>query len=188
MSVRKSALSVGVTLTASLALLVGPAAPQAGAKPTTPPSTKASAAKTVKPASVNTNPPKKNKKKTKAQKLRAKANKAIHYAKSRLKRGQYVWGAEGPYRFDCSGFMLWTFRKIGIKLPHSSRVQSRKGVAVSRKNLKPGDLVFFYSPVSHVAMYIGHGKIIHARNTRDDLQISNLKRYGHFHSARRVIR
>ncbi|WP_298133402.1 C40 family peptidase [Micropruina sp.] len=182
MSVRKSALSVGVTVAASLALVVGPAAPQAGADTTTPPTTSASA---TKPTSVNPNPPKKQ---TKAQKLKAKANKAIKAAKTKLKKGQYVWGAAGPNKFDCSGFMLWTFRKIDIKLPHSSRAQSKKGVKVAKKNLKPGDLVFFYSPVSHVAMYIGDGKIIHARNTRDDLQISNLKKYGHYHSARRVIR
>ncbi len=183
MSVRKSALSVGVTLTASLALLVGPAAPHAGADPTTPPTKTASSAKsaTVKAKTKSPKP-------TKAQIRQNKVNRAISYAKSRLKKGQYVWGAEGPYRFDCSGFMLWTFRQINIKLPHSSRAQSRKGVAVSRKNLKPGDLVFFYSPIHHVGMYIGNGKVIHARNTRDDLQISSLKKYGHYNSARRVIR
>ena len=184
MSVRKSALSVGVTVTASLALLVGPAVPQAVADPTTPPAGESSKT-AAKPTSVNPNPPTKQ---TKAHKLRVKANKVIKAAKSKVRHGQYVWGASGPNRFDCSGFMLWSFRKINIKLPHSSRLQSKKGVKVSRKNLKRGDLVFFYSPVSHVAMYIGNGKIIHARNTRDDLQISNLKRYGHFHSARRVIR
>ncbi|MFT3970024.1 MAG: C40 family peptidase [Micropruina sp.] len=181
MSVRKSALSVGVTVTASLALLAGPSVPQADAAIPAP----VAMTSTAQPASVVTNPPTKQ---TKAQKLKAKANKAIKAAKSRLKRGQYVWGAAGPNKFDCSGFMLWTFRKINVKLPHSSRAQSKKGVKVSKKNLKPGDLVFFYTPVHHVGMYIGGGKVIHARNTRDDLQISSLKKYGHFHSARRVIR
>ncbi len=185
MPVRKSALSLAVTLTASLALLIGPAVPLAGAEETPPPSAETTTTTTVAPATVSTTPP--AKKQTKAQKLKAKANKVIKAAKSKVKKGQYKWGASGPNKFDCSGLMIWSFKKIGIKLPHSSRAMSKKGKKVAKKNLKPGDLVFFYSPVHHVALYIGGGKIVHARNTRDDLQISSLKKYGHYHSARRVI-
>lgn len=186
MPVRKSALSLAVSLTASLALLMGPAVPLAGAEETPPPSTETTTTTAVAPAAVSTTPPAKNKR-TKAQRLKAKANKVIKAAKSKVRKGQYAWGASGPNRFDCSGLMIWSFKKVGIKLPHSSRAMSKKGKKVARKNLKPGDLVFFYSPVHHVALYIGGGKIVHARNTRDDLQISSLKRYGHYHSARRVI-
>ncbi|MBP8920821.1 MAG: C40 family peptidase [Micropruina sp.] len=177
MSVRRSALSFLVTVAASLAMLVGPGVPHAAAD-------QAPASKKVATAKV----PATTSKLTKAQKLRAKANKVIKAAKSRVKKGQYKWGASGPNRFDCSGLMIYSFKKVGIKLPHSSRAQSKKGKKVARKNLKPGDLVFFYSPVSHVALYIGGGKIVHARNTRVDLQIGSLKKYGHYHSARRVIR
>ncbi len=188
MSVRKSA-SFAVTVTASLALLVGPAVPQAVADETPPSSETAAAtapATTTAPATVTTEPVKK--KQTKAQKLKAKANKVIKAAKSKVKKGQYQRGAAGPNKFDCSGLMIWAFKKIGIKLPHSSRAMSKKGKKIAKKNLKPGDLVFFYSPVHHVALYIGGGKIVHARNTRDDLDISSLKKYGHYNSARRVIR
>ncbi|MFT4216412.1 MAG: C40 family peptidase [Micropruina sp.] len=192
MSVRKSAFSIAATATVSLALLVGPGMPQARADeispsvgPTAPLAAVSTTATTVAPTGVSSDPVKKQ---TKAQKLKAKADAVIRAAKSKVAKGQYKWGAAGPNSFDCSGFVVWSFKKVGINLPHSSRAQATKGAKVARKNLKPGDLVFFYSPVSHVAIYIGNGKIVHARNTRDDLEISNLKKYGHYHSARRVIR
>ncbi|MFT3832641.1 MAG: C40 family peptidase [Micropruina sp.] len=188
MFVRKFAVSATLALSTALVLSAAPAALPATAEETPPPAAPVeSAAAVVTPTTTSTTtttPPKQ----TKAQKLQAKANAVIKAAKSRVAKGQYRWGASGPNNFDCSGLMIWSFRKVGIKLPHSSRAQSKKGVKVAKKNLKPGDLVFFYSPVSHVALYIGDGKIVHARNTRDDLEISNLKKYGHYHSARRVIR
>ncbi|OMQ13893.1 hypothetical protein A7K94_0220440, partial [Modestobacter sp. VKM Ac-2676] len=74
----------------------------------------------------------------------------------------YVWGAGGPSAFDCSGLTQYAYAAAGIRLPHSSRVQATMGTAVSRAELQPGDLVFFYTPVSHVGMYIGNGKMVHA--------------------------
>ena len=191
MLVRRFALSATLATTASLALLGGmlPAAAETAAPtPTATATAKPTAAPTAASSAAPSTEAPKPKKKTKAQKLKAKANKVIKAAKSKVKKGQYKRGAAGPNKFDCSGLMIWAFKKIGIKLPHSSRAMSKKGKKVAKKNLKPGDLVFFYNPVHHVALYIGGGKIVHARNTRDDLDISSLKKYGHYHSARRVIR
>ena len=189
MLVRKFALSAALATTASIAMfgsmLPASAEPTPTAAPS--PSATATATPTASPTSTPSGEAPKPPKKTKAQKLKAKAKKVIKAAKSRVKKGQYRRGASGPKYFDCSGLMIYAFKKIGVKLPHSSRAMSKKGKKVAKKNLKPGDLVFFYSPVHHVALYIGGGKIVHARNTRDDLQISSLKKYGHYHSARRVI-
>ncbi|MDR1236684.1 MAG: C40 family peptidase [Propionibacteriaceae bacterium] len=120
--------------------------------------------------------------------VNAKVLGAIKYAVSKVKRGQYVWGASGPNGFDCSGLMLAAYRSVGIRLPHSSKAQSRVGRAVSRSELKPGDLIFWYHPVHHVGMYIGGGKIVHARNTRSDLVIQTLNSYpAPYAGARRII-
>ena len=74
----------------------------------------------------------------------------------------YVWGADGPDSFDCSGLMMYAWGKAGVSLSHSSKAQASEGRRVSKSQLQPGDLVFYYSPISHVAMYIGNGRIVHA--------------------------
>jgi cell wall-associated NlpC family hydrolase len=74
----------------------------------------------------------------------------------------YVYGAAGPNSFDCSGLTSFAYRAAGIELPRTSRDQATVGTPVSRSALKPGDLVFFYSPISHVGLYIGGGKMVHA--------------------------
>lgn len=118
----------------------------------------------------------------------AKVIGAIKYATSKVRGGQYVWGAEGPNNFDCSGLMLAAYRSVGVHLPHSSRAQSRIGRPVSRSELKPGDLIFWYHPIHHVGMYIGNGKIVHARNVRSDLVIQTLASYpAPWAGARRVV-
>ena len=68
------------------------------------------------------------------------------------------------------------------------RQSTRGGKKISKKHLKPGDLVFYYSPVHHVALYIGNGKIVHARNPRADLDVTKLSKYPHFRWGKRVIR
>jgi peptidoglycan DL-endopeptidase CwlO len=119
----------------------------------------------------------------------ARIKKAITYALSKVSNSQYVWGADGPNSFDCSGLMLAAYRAAGISLPHSSRTQSGLGVAVAKSDLKPGDLIFFYHPVHHVGMYIGGGKFVHARNTRVDLVVQTLASYpAPWGGARRIIR
>jgi cell wall-associated NlpC family hydrolase len=96
----------------------------------------------------------------------------------------YVWAGAGPGSFDCSGLTAYAFRAAGISLPHSSRLQSQMGQAVSRDQLQPGDLVFFYSPVSHVGIYIGNGQMVHAPTSGDVVKVSGLM--SGFSGARRI--
>jgi cell wall-associated NlpC family hydrolase len=86
----------------------------------------------------------------------------------------YSYGAAGPDAFDCSGLTMYSWQAAGVALSHSSSVQSTQGTPVSLSSLMPGDLVFYYSPVSHVGMYIGGGRIVHAPHTGTTVQISSL--------------
>ena len=88
----------------------------------------------------------------------------------------YVWGADGPNSFDCSGFTMFVYRQVGVSLPHSSRAQINCGQRVSRGDLQPGDLVFFGSPIHHVGIYAGGGMYIHAPHTGDVVKISSMSR------------
>jgi cell wall-associated NlpC family hydrolase len=97
----------------------------------------------------------------------------------------YRWGASGPSAFDCSGLTSWAFKQAGISLPRTSRAQSAVGTPVSKANLQPGDLVFFYKPVSHVAIYIGNGKVVHASTSGQPVKTGNLSAMP-FNSARRI--
>ncbi|WP_329067271.1 C40 family peptidase [Amycolatopsis sp. NBC_01480] len=101
------------------------------------------------------------------------AQAAVDAALSRLGK-PYQTGATGPNAFDCSGLMLWAYAKAGVSLPRTSRAQSTFGTAIPRDQLQPGDLVFYYSPVSHVGMYLGDGKMVHAPDTGDVVKISPL--------------
>jgi cell wall-associated NlpC family hydrolase len=98
----------------------------------------------------------------------------------------YVYGAEGPSAFDCSGLTQYSWRKAGVYLPHSSRLQSTTGRFVSKSYLRAGDLVFFYSPVSHVAIYIGAGYIVHAPGSGDVVRMTKLAYMPSYAGARRV--
>ncbi|MDQ7992292.1 MAG: NlpC/P60 family protein [Propionicimonas sp.] len=123
-----------------------------------------------------------------AGEVSSRMKKVIAYAVSRVPNGQYVTGAAGPTNFDCSGLVLAAYRQIGISLPHSSRAMFGYGKSVARSDLKPGDLIFWYSPIHHVGMYIGNGKIVHARNPRNDLVIQSLSSYpAPYTGARRIV-
>jgi cell wall-associated NlpC family hydrolase len=98
----------------------------------------------------------------------------------------YVWGAAGPDAFDCSGLTQYAYAAAGVALPHSSSMQSQMGVPVSRSQLQPGDLVFFYSPVSHVGMYIGNGQMVHASTSGTPVQVVSLDSMPGYNSARRI--
>jgi cell wall-associated NlpC family hydrolase len=98
----------------------------------------------------------------------------------------YVWAAAGPDAFDCSGLMQYAFAAAGVSLPHSSSMQSQMGTPVSRSELQPGDLVFFYSPVSHVGMYIGNGQMVHAATSGQPVKVASVDSMGSFTGARRV--
>jgi len=97
----------------------------------------------------------------------------------------YRYGAAGPNAFDCSGLVNWAFKNSGKSLPRTSGAMSRVGTPVSKSALQPGDLVFFYKPVSHVGIYIGNGKIVHASNRKSPVKISDMSKMK-FNSARRV--
>jgi cell wall-associated NlpC family hydrolase len=86
----------------------------------------------------------------------------------------YVWAGSGPASFDCSGLTAYAYRAAGVDLPHSSRMQAQMGQAVSRDELRPGDLVFFYSPISHVGIYIGNGQMVHAPTSGDVVKVAPL--------------
>ncbi|MFB6725914.1 NlpC/P60 family protein [Kribbella sp. NPDC056345] len=86
----------------------------------------------------------------------------------------YVWGAEGPTSFDCSGLMLYAWGKAGVSLPHSSKAQANEGRRISKSQLMPGDLVFFYSPITHVGMYIGNGRMVHAPRPGKSVETSSI--------------
>jgi len=74
----------------------------------------------------------------------------------------YVYGASGPSAWDCSGLTMVAWGKAGVSLPHSAAMQYGYGRHVSPSELEPGDLVFYYSPISHVGIYIGHGLLVNA--------------------------
>ena len=92
-----------------------------------------------------------------------RAGAAVSYALAQV-GDAYVYGATGPSAFDCSGLTMAAWAQAGVGLPHSSGAQMGSGSPVSQSQLQPGDLVFYYSPVSHVGMYIGNGMIVHAAN------------------------
>jgi len=98
----------------------------------------------------------------------------------------YVWGGDGPDEFDCSGLTMYSYAAAGVSLPHSSRSQSTMGIPVSRDELQPGDLVFYYSPVSHVAIYVGDGQIIHASTYGVPVSLDPVDPWGAYNSARRI--
>jgi cell wall-associated NlpC family hydrolase len=98
----------------------------------------------------------------------------------------YVWAAGGPRAFDCSGLTQYAFAAAGISLPHSSRMQSQMGRSVARSELQPGDLVFFYSPVSHVGVYIGGNQMVHAPTSGDVVKVASIDVMGGYAGARRI--
>ncbi|MFF1921402.1 NlpC/P60 family protein [Streptomyces sp. NPDC058221] len=91
----------------------------------------------------------------------ARAAEAVAFAYGALGK-PYVWGATGPSSFDCSGLTQAAWRSAGVSLPRTTYTQINAGRRIGRSELAPGDLVFFYSGVSHVGLYIGNGRMIHA--------------------------
>ncbi len=96
---------------------------------------------------------------------------AVRYALAQV-GDAYVWGAAGPDAFDCSGLMMAAWGQAGVSLPHSSSAQHGYGTPVSSGDLRPGDLVFYYSPISHVGMYIGNGMVVHAANPGEGVRVA----------------
>jgi cell wall-associated NlpC family hydrolase len=102
-----------------------------------------------------------------------RAAAAVRYAMAQI-GDAYVFGAAGPSAWDCSGLTMMAWRAAGVSLPHSSSAQMGSGRRVSQSQLQPGDLVFYYSPVSHVGMYIGNGQIVNAENPSVGVKITGV--------------
>jgi cell wall-associated NlpC family hydrolase len=122
-------------------------------------------------------------KKKKKAKKKTRGEKALAFAKKQL-GDRYRYGAAGPSRWDCSGLTMKAWAKAGKKLPHSAKGQYHKGKKVKKSKLRKGDLVFFYGGPSHVGIYAGKGKVIHA--PRPGSKVSYIKmKYMPFKGARR---
>ncbi len=98
---------------------------------------------------------------------------AIKYALAQI-GDKYVFGAAGLVTWDCSGLTMRAFAAAGVSLPHSSRAQYAYGKAVAKKDLQPGDLVFFGKPISHVAIYLGPDRMLHAPRSGSRVKIANM--------------
>ena len=97
----------------------------------------------------------------------------VAYARAQVGK-PYCYGGSGPGCFDCSGLTLMAWRQAGVSLPHSSSAQYNVGRRISAGELQPGDLIFYYSPISHVSVYIGNGQRISATHTGDYVRVQSL--------------
>ncbi|GAA1768773.1 C40 family peptidase [Nocardioides hankookensis] len=102
-----------------------------------------------------------------------RAAAAVQYALAQVGKS-YVYGAAGPSAFDCSGLTMMAWAQAGVGLPHSSSAQYSTGPHIAESDLQPGDLVFYYSPISHVGMYIGNGMIVNAENPSSGVRVTSL--------------
>ncbi len=92
---------------------------------------------------------------------KSRSSLALKYALKQI-GDIYVWAAAGPTRWDCSGLTMRAYQEAGVALPHSSRLQIKYGKPIAFGSVKPGDLLFFGNPISHVSMYMGGGKMVQA--------------------------
>lgn len=113
-----------------------------------------------------------------------RAQQAVSYALAQVGKG-YVMGTTGPSTFDCSGLMYAAYKQVGISLPRTSQAQFSAGTSVSKGDLQPGDLVFYYGGITHVGMYIGNGQIVHAANPRSGVVTAGVNSMP-YQGARRV--
>lgn len=100
-----------------------------------------------------------------------RAGSALKFALKQI-GDRYVFGAAGLVTWDCSGLTMRAYQTAGVSLPHSSAAQSRMGKKVSLSALKPGDLLFFGRPVSHVGIYLGGGKMVHAPRSGSRVKVA----------------
>ena len=114
----------------------------------------------------------------------SRAQSALNFALAQLGK-PYIWGGTGPTGYDCSGLMMASWGKAGVSLPRTAAAQYAAGTPVSTSDLQPGDLVFFYPGITHVGMYIGDGKFIHASSPRTGIKVSVLAQQSSYQGARR---
>jgi peptidoglycan DL-endopeptidase CwlO len=101
------------------------------------------------------------------------AAKAVAYAKAQVGK-PYAYGGAGPNSFDCSGLTMMAWAQAGVSLPHSSSAQYSATRHISSSELQPGDLIFYYTPISHVAIYVGGGMQVAATHTGDYVRLQAL--------------
>lgn len=141
---------------------------------------------------------------TKLKKIKAKRSGHLSHNKTQILNnakehlgGKYVWGGTQPKGFDCSGYVQYLYKKEGVALPRTALAQSKVGLSINRNELKKGDLLFFLTdkrrniPITHVGMYIGNDKFIHAASKKKGIIISSLSKskYNRIYvKAKRIIK
>ena len=106
-----------------------------------------------------------------------RAGKALQFALKQI-GDKYVFGADGMTYWDCSGLTMRAYQTAGVSLPHSSRAQYNYGKSIKRANLAPGDLIFFGRPISHVGIYLGGGKMVHAPRSGSRVKVASASNLG----------
>ncbi len=129
--------------------------------------------------------------KTKENEAIAEGNVVVETAKKYLGL-PYVYGASGPNAFDCSGFTSYVYRQLGYSLNRTAAAQYSNGVYVAKSDIQPGDLLMFSKGygISHVGIYMGDGKMIHAQNRATGVCISTINSgyyYNYYYGARRIL-
>ena len=114
----------------------------------------------------------------------APAQVAVDTARAQVGKA-YEYGGNGPDSFDCSGLTSYAYRSAGIELPRRSADQATVGTPVARADLQPGDLVFYYEPISHVGIYVGDGVIVHAGTESTGVEYTTVDMAG-YNTARRI--
>jgi peptidoglycan DL-endopeptidase CwlO len=114
------------------------------------------------------------------------AGGAARYALAQVGK-PYVWGATGPNEFDCSGLVQSAYRSVGVGIPRVTYDQVHIGVPVPRDQVRPGDLVFYYSPPSHVAMVVDGTWSVHAASSAEPIKVSRTDLIGPITAIRRVV-
>ena len=109
----------------------------------------------------------------------------VVHAALRQRGVRYSWGGASPAGFDCSGLVMWAYRRAGTRLPHSSYAMIRLGHAVPRRSIQPGDLIFSEGG-GHVGIYIGHGMVVHSPRPGDVVSLSPLSSW-QVTAIRRII-
>jgi len=119
------------------------------------------------------------------ERKRTLGERAVRIAASEL-GVPYRYGGSSPSGFDCSGLTSWVYGRLGVTLPHNAAAQYGYGTPVDLAHLEPGDLVFFHG-LGHVGLYIGHGRMIHAPQSGQNVEIQSLAaRSGEVEGARRI--
>ncbi|MFJ8016601.1 NlpC/P60 family protein [Streptomyces sp. NPDC096339] len=106
-------------------------------------------------------------------KASGRAGAALEAAKTKL-GGAYVMGATGPSAYDCSGLTQWAYKQAGVGISRTTYTQANDGTRISRSQLQPGDLVFFYSDLHHVGLYAGNNMTLHASNPRGGIKYESM--------------